>query len=104
MRNTGIPVEPEIYLPKELMGLITKNKQECIPIGFVPTGLTPYCGGVSIRDPLRQRPSWTETLWTETLRTETNLTEITPPPEQRPPDRDPSVNRITDRCKNITFQ
>ena len=39
------------------------------------------------------------------------LTEETPPrtetlPGQRPSflDRDPHVNRITDRCKNITFQ
>ena len=50
-------------------------KQECIPVGCVPPAL--YCtGGLPDRDP----PAWTETLL----------------------DRDP-LNRITDRCKNITF-
>ena len=41
------------------------------------------------RDPLYKEPSPQQTpLWTET------------PPRQRPP---PPVNRITDRCKNITL-
>ena len=87
--------------------------------------------GVSLTEtPLNTYPPWTETPWTETPQTEIPFTE-TPldgdPPGQKPsldrdpPDRDPigqrppltetprlwtetpAVNRITDRCKNITF-
>ena len=76
-------------------------------------------GGLRYRDPLPgQRPSWTDTPWTETLLDRHPLDRD--PPGQRPPwtknpqDREPlqhrppwteinPVNRITDKCKNITF-
>ena len=70
--------------------LITRlNAQGCIPVGCVPPAL--YCtGGLPDGDP----PGWGSPSC----------------PGQRPLDRDPSrrtettpVNRITDRCENITF-
>ena len=73
----------------------TQMKQECIPVGCVPPACkcTAAARGVTLtetpstdtpldRDPPGQRPPWTENpLWTET----------------------PPVNRIADRCKNITL-
>ena len=62
---------------------INRNvKQECIPVGCIPPALPPYGGSLCDRDPPDRNP----------------------PPGQIPPwTETPPVNRITDRCKNITF-
>ena len=82
-------------------------KQECIPEGCVPPAL--YRTGVSVwgvsldRDHLGQRP-----LWTETHPLDRDSPDRDPPGQRPPLERDhprqrPLVNRITDRCKNITL-
>ena len=64
-------------------------------------------GGLPDRDPLdrdslRQTLHWTESPWTETLLdSDPPWTET--PVDRDPMDRNPRVNRITDRCKNITL-
>ena len=69
-----------------------KGKQECIPVGSVLSALY-NMGGLPDRDSLDRGPPLTE-----------------PPPGQGSPQRPlpfwtktSPVNRITDRCKNITF-
>ena len=75
----------------ELFIFINIKKQECIPVGCVlPTlyhtrGLPDRDPPSLDRDPPGQRPLNRDSPWTET-------------PRQRPP-----AQRITDRCKNITF-
>ena len=80
-------------------------KQECIPVGCVPTAHN-HMGGHPGRNPLDKDP-----LDRDPPDRDTPLDK--PPldrdPGQRAPwtetplDRNPSVNRVTDRCKNITL-
>ena len=71
-----------------------------IPLGQRPPGQSPpprqtplYKDTPVQRHPWTKRPPWTKTSWTET------------PLDRDPLDRDNSlpVNRMTDRCKNITL-
>ena len=65
------------------------QQQQCIQVGCVlPTHYRSVGGGLPNRDPPGRQPLGTEL----------------PPPRQRPPwTEEPPVNRITDRCKNITL-
>ena len=70
------------------------HEQECIPVGCIPPAAVAIWGG------LHQAPPRTDTPQSRHPQTRYPLPEQTPNP---PGTRHPPVNRMTNRCKNITL-
>ena len=99
--------------------LFISIEQKFIQVGCVPPALPPYRGGLRDRPPEQKPPEQRPPCRTETSGHRPHLdryhpgqrlpwTDRSPPPVNRITDRcknitRPLVNRIADRCKNITF-
>ena len=70
----------------------TYRRQECIPVGCVPPAVVAVWGG------LHQAPPWIRP-----SQDQAPPGEDTPPGPDPPRTRHPPVNRMTNRCKNITL-
>ena len=86
-----------------------KYTTRTLPYGVVsltetPWTVTPWTDTIWTETPWTETPSWTETPWIETP-LDRDSPGQRPPWTETPLDRDPAppMNRITDRCKNITF-
>ena len=98
----------DLHILPRRVKLNVKGKQECIPVGSVLPALY-NMGSLPDRDPLNRYPPGQDPLSDPPPGQSLPLTE--PPPGQGSPQTDPlpfwtktsPVNRMTNRCKNITF-
>ena len=73
-----------------------KKPKQCIPVGCIPPA--------RYRTVVSENPPWTDNPPGQRPRPDRDQLDRDPYPRQRPTlDRDLPVNRIADRCENITF-